>query len=234
MSAQRVIEGKIQLSAAAFMIVVAALLCAGCGQHEPRSFQDFMDDAIARDGALARCNEDREATLDDIECSNARRAAAAVAVAIERARSAELELQSERKLAALRDRTAIQQQAELRAAAQAKADAEAAYDAQWVDASAEQAQDFEIAASVDTNAGGDARSFGPRIGEAVLAADRRAFDYSVYARYEGHIPPRPTLELAAVTPPASDLHIARPELDLDEVVIPRPFRDAANGGSASQ
>ena len=201
MSAQRVIEGKIQLSAAALMIVVAALLCAGCGQHEPRSFQDFMDDAIARDGALARCNEDRDATLDDIECSNARRAAAAVAVTVERARSADLELQSERKLAALRDRTAIQQQAELRAAAEAEAAAEAAYDAQWVDPSAEQAQDFEIAA---------------------------------FARYEGHVPPRPTLELAAVTPPASDLHITRPELDLDEAVIPRPFRDAANGGSASQ
>jgi hypothetical protein len=63
-----------------------------------------MEDGLARDGVLTRCNQDRDATLTDAECANARRAAAAVALEAERGREPELERESEVKLAALRER----------------------------------------------------------------------------------------------------------------------------------
>jgi hypothetical protein len=110
-----------------------AVLCAACDGPKPRGFNDFVNDRIARDGTLARCNQDRDATLRDIECANARRAAAAVAVRAEQARREQLELESERKRAALRDSVARQQQLEQEAAAAAEAAAQAAYEAQWVD-----------------------------------------------------------------------------------------------------
>jgi hypothetical protein len=44
------------------------------------------------------------------------------------------------------------------------------------------------------------------------------------------VPGRPSLELAAVAPPASDLDIAAPELERSDVaIIPRPFRTADAG-----
>jgi hypothetical protein len=63
-----------------------------------------MEDGLARDGVLTRCNQDRDATLTDVECANARRAAAAVALEAERAREGDLERASEDKLVALRER----------------------------------------------------------------------------------------------------------------------------------
>ena len=54
-----------------------------------------MDDGFARDGVLTRCNQDRDATSNDVECANARRAAAAIALEAERARAGQLERQSE-------------------------------------------------------------------------------------------------------------------------------------------
>ena len=85
-----------------FAAVAMLCLLAGCEEPQPITFAEFMDDDIARDGTLARCNEDREATLADIECANARRAAAAIALREERARREALELESEQKLAQLR------------------------------------------------------------------------------------------------------------------------------------
>jgi len=61
-----------------------------------------MEDGLARDGVLTRCNENREATLNDEECSNARRAAATLALEAERARAPALEQQSEAKMVAMR------------------------------------------------------------------------------------------------------------------------------------
>ena len=83
---------------------MAAGLAACAPQPEPRTAYDFMEDGLARDGVLARCNQDRDATLTDEECANARRAAAAVALEAERAREPALERASEAKLAALRQR----------------------------------------------------------------------------------------------------------------------------------
>ena len=67
------------------------MLGACAPQPEPRTVTDFMDDGFARDGVLSRCDQNREETLTDEECVNARRAAAALALQAERARAAELE-----------------------------------------------------------------------------------------------------------------------------------------------
>jgi hypothetical protein len=85
-------------------LLLAAALAACAPQPEPRTVNDFMEDGLARDGVLTRCNQDRDATLTDTECANARRAAAAVALEADRGREAELEQASEVKLAALRER----------------------------------------------------------------------------------------------------------------------------------
>src|SRR6185503_16523219 len=72
-------------------------------ETKPRTDLDFMEDGLAREGVLTRCNQDRDATLHDVECANARRASAALAIEAERARAGDLEHASERKLAALRE-----------------------------------------------------------------------------------------------------------------------------------
>lgn len=90
-----------------------------------------MEDQIAREGTLARCNQDREATVNDIECANARRAAAAIALREERERRRAFEVESERKIKALR--LEHERELEIARAAQAEAEAaaKAAYDAFW-------------------------------------------------------------------------------------------------------
>jgi len=111
--------------------LVLAAIASGCERPAPRTFEEFMEDGYARDGVLTRCNHDRAATLDNVECANARRAAAAVAVQDERARQNALDAQSERKLVAMRDRAERDQQAEQEAVDAAKAAEDAAYEARW-------------------------------------------------------------------------------------------------------
>jgi hypothetical protein len=84
-------------------LLTAAALAACAPQPAPRTVFDFMEDGLARDGVLTRCNQDRDATLTDTECANARRAAAAIALEAERGREAELDHASDVKLAALRE-----------------------------------------------------------------------------------------------------------------------------------
>jgi hypothetical protein len=86
--------------------LLAVVLAACAPKPEPRTVLDFMDDGFAREGVLTRCNQNREETLADAECNNARRAAATIALEAERARAPELEQRSEARLAALRDREA--------------------------------------------------------------------------------------------------------------------------------
>src|SRR5690606_20210555 len=111
----------------------AVTLLAACEGPKPRSFNDFLTDSLAREGALARCNQDRDANLRDVECANARRAAAAVAVQQERERREQLDRESERKLDEIRRLVALQQQREREAAEAAAAAAEAVYDLQWLE-----------------------------------------------------------------------------------------------------
>lgn len=186
------------------IVVLAAL--AACEQHEPRSFQDFMEDAIARDGALARCSRDPVAAAPDVECANARRAAEAVAVAAERARKVELEAQSERRLIALRDRAALEQEAVEQAAAEAQAAEAAAYEAQWVDPA-------------------DETSPAPAP-EGIVAFD-------VYGQRERRVPALPNIDVSVAAPGPSEITIARPQLTLDEIGIPRPFRAVAADDSVA-
>jgi len=84
-------------------LLFAATVAACAPQPAPRSVLDFMEDGLARDGALARCNQNRDATLSDGECANARRAATTLTVEAERVRAAEFDRESERKLAAMRN-----------------------------------------------------------------------------------------------------------------------------------
>jgi hypothetical protein len=87
--------------------LLAVVLAACAPKSEPRTVLDFMDDGFAREGVLTRCNQNRDETLADAECNNARRAAATIALEAERARAPELEQRSEARLAAtLRDRQA--------------------------------------------------------------------------------------------------------------------------------
>jgi hypothetical protein len=83
-------------------ILGLGLLLTACEKPRPRSFADFMDDQIAREGTMAHCNQNPVATATDIECANARRAAVTIALRAERERRDEFERESERKLEALR------------------------------------------------------------------------------------------------------------------------------------
>ena len=157
-----------------------------------------MDDGLARDGVLARCNQDAD-RHQDVECENARRAAAALAATAangDGARSADLARESERKMLAMRERDTRAQQAVVQAEEAQRAQTEAAYEAQWRGQSASPAS----------------------------ADDEFAF-----------VAARPSLKVAAVAPPPSELTIVPPEIDTREVaIIPRPFRtaDADTGAQA--
>ena len=106
-------------------------LVAACEEPRPISFAEFMEDDIARDGTLARCNMDREATSGDIECANARRAASAIALRDERARREAYEAESERRIADLRAEVERERVTAQEAQQRAEAAARAAYEAQW-------------------------------------------------------------------------------------------------------
>lgn len=86
------------------LIVVAAAVAvaSACSPPPPRSYDFFLNDSIARDGTLARCDRDPVAAQTDIECANARRAALAVQLEEERARREALERESAAKIEALR------------------------------------------------------------------------------------------------------------------------------------
>ena len=73
------------------MPLLAAVLVACAPRSEPRTVLDFMDDGLAREGVLTRCNQNREETLNDEECNNARRASSTLALEAERARAPALE-----------------------------------------------------------------------------------------------------------------------------------------------
>jgi hypothetical protein len=199
-------------------LLLAAALAACAPQPEPRTVLDFMDDGIAREGVLTRCNQYRDETSTDAECANARRAAAALALEAERARAPVLERASEDKLVALRETQARAATASQSAAAAARAAAEAAYEARWRDPSGPRT----IAGTQDSAA----PTFGAPVG-AVLPSMTESTLFEVYAESTEPLGRR-SLEVAAVEPPANDLLIAPPEIELADLgLVPRPFRDDA-------
>lgn len=192
------------------------MLAACAPQPEPRTVLDFMDDGFARDGVLTRCNQDRDATLNDVECANARRAAATIALEAERARAGQREQASEAVLLALRERDAREAAAEQQQAVAARAAAEAAYEARWPDSAGSRPS---AAAEPEP-----AAAFGAPVGPVLPSmSDSPLFD--VYAD-GSDVLGRPTIEIQA-EPPPNDLVIASPRIELTDLAVPRPFRDAA-------
>jgi hypothetical protein len=180
--------------------VAVTVWFAACQQPaKPRSYEFFMEDGLAREGVLARCNQDRKASVDDPECENARRAAAAIGATGERERTEHNERESSRKLEELRDRAGRRQQAEEQAAAAAKAAEKEAYEAQWRDKNA--APSESGAGPVSDNGADDRESL-------------------------SQLPGRPELKIAAVEPPKADVQPQKPEIE-HAAVIPRPFRDSS-------
>jgi hypothetical protein len=169
--------------------VAVTVWFAACQQPaKPRSYEFFMEDGLAREGVLARCNQDRNASVDDQECENARRAAAAIGATGERERTAKNERESSRKLEALRDRAARQQQADEQAAAAAKAAEKDAYDAQWRDKNAAGSGAGPTSDNVD---------------------DRESLS---------QLPARPELKIAAIDPPKGDVQPQKPEIEHAAVI----------------
>jgi hypothetical protein len=117
--------------AATLVLGCVCLWLGACSDPRPLSYAHFMEDRMSMDGVLARCNRERDETVNDLECANARRAAATYALRAERERHEELERESERKLNALRSQLATRERAAQEALAAAAAAAEAEYEAQW-------------------------------------------------------------------------------------------------------
>jgi hypothetical protein len=111
--------------------LLGCVLATACSKPDARGFDEFMEDRIAREGVIARCNQNREATENDIECANARRAASTIALREEQARRRELELESDKKLSMLRAEIERRDRAKREAMDAALKAAQAAYEAQW-------------------------------------------------------------------------------------------------------
>jgi hypothetical protein len=196
------------------MTLLAAVLGACAPPPAPRTVIDFMEDGIAREGVLTRCNQNRAATLTDEECANARRAAAALALEAERARAPQLEQESEAKLLAMREREARRAAAEASAAVAALAAAEAAYEARWPDPAGPRT----AGAPPST-----APAFGTPVGPK-MPVPGNSTSFAVYAEPTDPLGRR-SLEVAEAEPPANDLVVSSPRLEMtDLAVIPRPFR----------
>lgn len=113
-------------------VLVGSLFMAACIEEPPpRSFTEFMEDRIAREGVLVRCNADRTATADDPECINARRAAAAIAAQAEAKTRDRLEAQSESRRLAARQRYDAQEAAARDAETAAASEEQRVYESQW-------------------------------------------------------------------------------------------------------
>lgn len=197
--------------------LLAALLAACAPQPPPRTVFDFMEDGHAREGVLTRCNRDRDATLSDEECVNARRAAAAIALEAERARAGELERRSEAKLLALREQEAIRAAAEREAEAAARAAAAAAYEARWANPEAPRTAD-EPALEVPV--------FGAPLGTVLPSIDDST-SFDVYADGAEALG-RPGFEAVTAEPPPNELFIPEPTIEVSDLAaVPRPFRDSA-------
>ncbi len=209
-------------------LVMGASLIVGCVEEpRPRSYLEFMEDPIAREGTLARCNQDRDATADDPECNNARRAASTTAARVEAARAEQLEAASNVKREAFRQRIAVQQAAARQAEEAAQRAEEAAYDAQWTENQAPRAESGASASvpppATEPRDPGYGRPANVPNWEqpATTRAEQLSFIEvpsveSPVDRVLGEI------ELPSIATPRQ----LEPEPKLEELTIPRPFRNA--------
>jgi hypothetical protein len=135
-------------------VLLLALSLVACGDRpRPRTFADFTEDRVAREGTLARCNANRETTLDDIECANARRAQSAIALSRERERREQLERESERRIAALTAQIAERERLAQEQVQAAEKAAKEAYEAMWNEQQGD-TESAEAAPAVDSIADG--------------------------------------------------------------------------------
>ncbi len=203
-----------------WLLALGFCLTAGCvDEPRPRGYLEFMEDSIAREGTLARCNQDRAATAADPECINARRAASSAAARAEATRAERLEAESDLKREALRDRIAAQQAAAQRAEALAQEAQQAAYDAQWTQRS-EYVSPPSVPRAETSRPSPSPSTWDP---PAPLAAERDQLSF---------------IEVPAITSPFAKAFaevelpsIATPrylEPRLEELTIPRPFRYPEN------
>jgi hypothetical protein len=88
----------------ASILLVCALAAAGCEERQPRSVAEFMENEVALQGTLIRCDSDRGAAAQDPECQNASRAAERLALIEERALLKAREEAFERERAEYRSR----------------------------------------------------------------------------------------------------------------------------------
>ena len=173
---------------------LAAALAACAPDPEPRTVRDLMENGLAREGVLARCNRDRDATFDGEECANARRACSRGRAVRRGLVLPALEQESESQaVGAPRARGAIQTgpsgMRKLRRPA-----IEAAYEARWRDPAGPRARP----------------ATSPKPGARVRcpAGHRHAVDVEsdLFAVYAEDTDPlgRPTFEVAAAEPPSNE------------------------------
>ena len=112
-------------------LLMVAIGLAACEPEAPRSYSEYLEDPIAREATLLRCNSSRDASRGDTECINAKRAAAALAAHSDAEKRRRFEAESERKRAALSERIAARQAAEQQQLAEMKRRESAAYEQRW-------------------------------------------------------------------------------------------------------
>lgn len=202
-------------------VVFLTAFTAACDWQAPRTFNDFMEDPIARDGTIARCNQDRDAFVNDPECANARRAAAAVAVREERERNEALTAESERKLLELRLDLERAEEAARLAAEEAAAKTRAEYEAQWRDDDAEEAEQAAAASPPSSESNASPPAGAP----ADTAVPPRSA-----ASPGGLLPSRDSGTPGGLaSSPPDDVRGEPSAADSERGIIPRPFRGAGGG-----
>ena len=203
------------------LLVLIACFTAGCIEEpRARSYMEFMDDSFAREGTLARCNQDREGTANDAECINARRAASSLAARADEALREQRDAESEILRAAASDRAASAQIAAQQAEEAARVNAEAEYEAQWVEAdvSVQPTQPLESTLPIQLAEAAD-------VGETTygsLASTLSAVNPVPELRFAE--PPRPTLDLIELPASASPVlpYVELPESVRRLELAPKP------------
>ncbi len=120
------------------LVAIGVVACSEGPQ--PRTVSDFLEDPIGLEATLTRCNADRGRTRDEPECVNAREANNRLAAEEQRNLERELELESQRKLDAIRRRNEAAAEAARRAEEAARAREEALYEQQFENLPVEQSE----------------------------------------------------------------------------------------------
>lgn len=198
--------GKFRKLPAAF-----AALCAlfGCAEEPPvTTVEDFLQNRILLDAAMARCSIDRDRTRYEADCVNAREASKRIALEEEAERQRVLEAQSERKRLALRRAQQAADDARRRAAEAEQARRDAEYQAMF-----EPADDAApVITTTDSGASVGAATSAPGVtepGSATSTGTAPVPTATEAAGQDGTVTPEPVDRDGAAT---ADLETIREEL----------------------